>query len=136
LGKKKRAQEDYSKNRERYLEQQRGYRAVNPEKVGAARKVARQRRRALMRDAVCDGHTSNDLSVYWLEQGFVACVLQGPDCDVVYEHMDHLTPLSRGGSHSRENLVPACARCNWAKYNRTYGEWVRFVNEQRRAKVN
>ena len=81
-----------------------------------------------MRNADCDGHTSADLSAYWLEQGFIACVLQGPDCDVVYEHMDHLTPLSRGGSHTLENLAPACGRCNMQKSAKTYDEWVAKVN--------
>ena len=29
--------------------------------------------------------------------------------------MDHVTPLSRGGEHSAENVVPACRECNSAK---------------------
>ena len=99
-------------------------------------RAGKQKRRAHIKNAVCDGHTRGDLSVYWLEQGFIACVLQGPDCDVFYEHMDHLTPLSRGGSHTLENLVPACGRCNMQKSAKTYEEWLVFVNRRRRAKVN
>ena len=30
-------------------------------------------------------------------------------------HVDHLHPLSRGGSHNFENLVPSCRRCNLKK---------------------
>lgn len=26
--------------------------------------------------------------------------------------LDHVVPLARGGARTRENLVPACARCN------------------------
>ena len=98
--------------------------------------AGKQKRRARLANAVRDGHTPADLSVYWLERGFIACVLQGPDCDVVYEHMDHLTPLSRGGSHALENLAPACGRCNMQKATKTYDEWLVFVNGRRRAKVN
>lgn len=33
--------------------------------------------------------------------------------------VDHLTPLTRGGEHGRENVVPACHRCNSSKNDRT-----------------
>ena len=124
------------KKSEQKREEKKRRKAADPERVRLEKRTARRRRRALMKNADCDRHTAKDLSVYWLEQGFIACVLQGPDCDVVYEHMDHLTPLSRGGSHTLENLVPACGRCNMQKGSRTYDEWLVFVNEQRRAKVN
>lgn len=29
--------------------------------------------------------------------------------------VDHLIPLSRGGTHKRSNLVPACRDCNQQK---------------------
>lgn len=29
--------------------------------------------------------------------------------------MDHVIPLSRGGEHTIDNLVPACSRCNNTK---------------------
>jgi len=30
-------------------------------------------------------------------------------------HMDHVVPVSRGGLHCAENLLPACASCNLSK---------------------
>lgn len=32
--------------------------------------------------------------------------------------IDHVVPLSRGGSHTPDNIVPACAGCNSRKHNR------------------
>jgi 5-methylcytosine-specific restriction endonuclease McrA len=40
---------------------------------------------------------------------------------------DHVWPLSRGGSHTRSNVVPACRPCNASKGARTLGEWYGFA---------
>jgi 5-methylcytosine-specific restriction endonuclease McrA len=37
--------------------------------------------------------------------------------------IDHIIPLSRGGSHSFDNLTCACLKCNAEKGNRTPEEW-------------
>lgn len=37
---------------------------------------------------------------------------------------DHIIPVSRGGSHDRENLTTACFRCNRAKRDKTPEEWL------------
>ena len=39
--------------------------------------------------------------------------------------MDHKTPITRGGPHSKENVVPACRRCNARKHTKTTEEFVR-----------
>ena len=36
---------------------------------------------------------------------------------------DHVVPLSRGGAHTAENVVPACKPCNSSKRDRTPNEW-------------
>ncbi len=33
--------------------------------------------------------------------------------------MDHVVPISRGGPHTRDNVVPACRPCNSRKHNNT-----------------
>ena len=40
--------------------------------------------------------------------------------------IDHVIPLSRGGSHSWENLVLACQTCNSSKHNKLLEEWGRY----------
>lgn len=37
---------------------------------------------------------------------------------------DHIVPLSRGGSHTEDNLVAACRSCNSSKHARALEEWL------------
>jgi len=37
--------------------------------------------------------------------------------------LDHLIPLSRGGSHGIGNLIPMCKSCNCTKHDKTFMEW-------------
>jgi 5-methylcytosine-specific restriction endonuclease McrA len=37
--------------------------------------------------------------------------------------IDHVVPLSRGGTHSDSNLVPCCRSCNSSKSDRLTEEW-------------
>ncbi len=36
---------------------------------------------------------------------------------------EHVVPLTRGGSHTKSNIVPACRTCNASKNSRTPQEW-------------
>jgi 5-methylcytosine-specific restriction endonuclease McrA len=36
---------------------------------------------------------------------------------------DHVIPLSKGGKHTKANIVPACRHCNASKNKRTPREW-------------
>jgi len=44
-------------------------------------------------------------------------------CDNSASTLDHVVPISRGGSHGIGNLVPACNHCNFSKAGRTIMEW-------------
>jgi hypothetical protein len=41
---------------------------------------------------------------------------------------DHLTPLSRGGSHTMANIAPACHSCNCSKNDKTAPEYFRYLS--------
>ncbi len=43
---------------------------------------------------------------------------------------DHVIPLSRGGTHSADNVVPACPQCNTEKGDQTLDEWLESKNKQ------
>lgn len=38
--------------------------------------------------------------------------------------MDHVVPISRGGAHSKDNVLPVCKPCNRAKHTSLLGEWL------------
>ncbi|MDQ3474782.1 MAG: HNH endonuclease [Actinomycetota bacterium] len=43
-------------------------------------------------------------------------------CGITATSIDHVVPRSRGGTHSWDNVVAACRRCNHAKADRTLAE--------------
>ena len=46
--------------------------------------------------------------------------------DVFADTLDHVTPLSKGGAHVIENLVPACRPCNSSKGDKLLADWIFF----------
>jgi 5-methylcytosine-specific restriction endonuclease McrA len=44
-------------------------------------------------------------------------------CGQPSAHIDHIIPLSRGGTHSIGNLAPACQWCNLSKSSKFIMEW-------------
>jgi 5-methylcytosine-specific restriction endonuclease McrA len=49
-------------------------------------------------------------------------------CDARATHLDHVEPLSKGGSDTESNIVPACAKCNLSKGAKTLAEWIGVRN--------
>lgn len=43
------------------------------------------------------------------------CVYCGEDINPLNWHLDHYTPLSKGGKNKFENIVPSCSTCNLMK---------------------
>ena len=39
-------------------------------------------------------------------------------------HFDHVIPVSRGGAHVRENILPSHKRCNLRKGNKLMSEFL------------
>ena len=100
----------------------------NPEKIT----LYNHRKRALIENA--EGSYSILEARYLLIwQGYVCA---NPSCcadlRVVKKHLDHKTPLSRGGSNSIENLQWLCEPCNCRKWKYTQDEWL-VLQRQRAA---
>jgi hypothetical protein len=45
-------------------------------------------------------------------------------------HIDHITPISKGGAHAENNLVAACADCNKAKASKLLFQWLPVLSEK------
>lgn len=41
-----------------------------------------------------------------------------------WEHQDHLMPVALGGEYTKENIVPACAKCNRSKSAMHPADWI------------
>lgn len=49
-------------------------------------------------------------------------------------HMEHITPISKGGNNTITNIIPVCKYCNRSKAHDNFIEWYRnqfFYNEKR-----
>jgi 5-methylcytosine-specific restriction endonuclease McrA len=111
----------------RHADAQQRYRHAYPDKkyvrTPEQSRVANQRRRA--RQLHSDGRFSvADIQhKYEMQKGLCAycdCALNG-----IY-HIDHVVPISRGGSNSIENIVLSCPQCNLSKGAKTLSEWERY----------
>ena len=107
------------------------YYAENREAIAARRAtpegrrkrvIAQQRREARKRNQGGSGVTRAQWEEV-LEDHDHACAYCGSDGPL---HMDHVTPISRGGSHDASNVVPACQPCNSSKNDRTVEEWIGY----------
>lgn len=93
---------------------------LKPKKEWSAesKKAKRQRRRAPIGAGGFSGKQLRELgnACGW------HCRWCGAYCKDDY-HVDHITPLSRGGSNRIENICIACPKCNLSKGAQTGGEW-------------
>jgi 5-methylcytosine-specific restriction endonuclease McrA len=56
------------------------------------------------------------------------CIYCQTDLKKVW-HLDHYTPLSRGGKNNFKNIVPSCPRCNIMKGNMDGHQFVRWCQK-------
>ncbi|HKW78680.1 MAG TPA: HNH endonuclease signature motif containing protein [Candidatus Limnocylindria bacterium] len=83
----------------------------------AVRRAAENRRRA--REVAGGSFTAAEWAALITQYGG-RCAYRG---ELATLHVDHRTPLSRGGSNRIENILPACARCNLEKARMTEAEF-------------
>lgn len=80
-----------------------------------------ERTRRKAREAAAPGlrrRAMRDLVAKWRRSG-VACAYCPGSCETI----DHVVPLSRGGTNYEGNLVPCCKRCNSSKSDLLLIEW-------------
>jgi 5-methylcytosine-specific restriction endonuclease McrA len=87
----------------------------------AAGAAARDRRRARVANAPGQ-YGEKDVLECMLQQGGRCFYCVKPLTNGF--HVEHMTPLSRGGSNGPENIVCSCATCNLRKGTRTAAEFI------------
>ncbi len=104
--------ESHARHRERRIAGVRDWESRNPELALSYRKAQRHKRRAIE----AAGTLTFDQWLAILEQfdwrcGYCLVKLTSPT-------MDHVDPVSRGGQHTAENVIPSCLACNLRKYDK------------------
>jgi 5-methylcytosine-specific restriction endonuclease McrA len=112
--------ENYKKNADHRKEKAKEWKEKNPEKAKIIHRASQAKRRARFREA--DGHHSaSDIEKLLL--------LQKWKCPMCHSnlrsgfHVDHVHPLSRGGSNWPSNLQCLCPKCNQQKHNKDPIAW-------------
>lgn len=95
------------------------YRSKNPERYRASHRIHQARRRGLV--VACASIPDEDLRRIYDEEWCSYCLKY---VDRTGRTIDHVTPLSKGGKHSLENLVMACKPCNSSKSDKDLQEWL------------
>ena len=96
----------------------RSWRKLNPARARIQALVDRAKRRARMNSAPGSVTAQQIADLFAVWQCCAYC--RRSDCKLT---IDHVQPLTRGGSNDISNLVPACRSCNSRKHNKTIEEW-------------
>ena len=117
----------YKDNKKEEDERSRKYRQTENGKN--LHRKSEHKRRALKLNAELEEFSSNEI----FERDGYICQLCGkktrPDCKwthKLFPNLDHIIPLSKGGSHTKSNTQCLCRRCNVTKYNTGKGDQLRL----------
>ncbi|AXH72170.1 MAG: HNH endonuclease [Siphoviridae sp. ctdc_1] len=136
---KKNAQQKFyrSQNKDVISERNRKYKLENPEKIKQKNRnyVARNPEKARLW-AVNNQHKrrsykksslkSSELKEWLVSQPKV-CLYCRCECEQNF-HIDHITPLSKGGLHEIQNLTISCEWCNCHKSNKSVEEFIIWLS--------
>lgn len=98
----------------------------------AQRRLAQERRHERRQDYSLTNEEWRATCSYFNDK----CAYCGADGLMTY---DHFIPFSKGGSFTKDNIVPACSFCNSSKNNSFFDEWYpkqEFFNEDNEKKIS
>ena len=107
----------YAGNRRARIAGVRRYQKKHPEATRLRQQAARRIRNK--RKLAGRGVTAKELRELMALYGEICAYCRTAKADTI----DHVTPLSRGGKHEIENILPACKPCNYSKHTMTLEEW-------------
>jgi 5-methylcytosine-specific restriction endonuclease McrA len=107
----------YANNPEQKIALVRAYQKRNPEKIREHGRNAYHKRRSQKKGG--RGVSPEETKALFAAYGGLCAYCKKNKA----ASLDHVIPLSRGGEHCIENVVPACLDCNCSKHARTPEEW-------------
>jgi 5-methylcytosine-specific restriction endonuclease McrA len=93
-----------------------------------------KRRKAQMRDSVAIQLSGKQVRARFAQFDH-CCAYCGAGGEL---HIEHVVPISKGGTHALGNVVPACESCNYSKTTHEVESWYRsqpFFSELRWRKI-
>lgn len=120
-----RAAKYYAKNKEKCIECVNECRRKYPEKYGMLARAMSARRRKRKADGDPPAKVAK-----WTARQAKVCTWCGANCASDY-HVDHIIPLSRGGTHHIDNLCISCPPCNLSKGAKLPEEFKRATSAPR-----
>lgn len=108
-------------NRDKEAARMRRWSKTNPEQASANVRSYKAKKRGAE-----GSHCAKDIEeILVLQGGF--CVYCKIEISNGNKHIDHITPISRGGSNGPENLQVLCRTCNMRKHDKTHEEYLTFI---------
>ena len=90
---------------------------ANPERVNLKHRIRRQKKRSAAPSDVTGAAWLLRAAEFGNRCAYCASLMRVPE-------MDHIVPIASGGTHTMDNLVPACRRCNSSKSGRPMLVWL------------
>lgn len=103
----------YEKNQQKQKDATRAWKQNNKEKVVCQRSERRARMKGCVVERVDIEKIRSGNRCFWC----------GKKIKKGHKHVDHVMPLALGGSHSENNLVLSCSKCNLSKSAKHPNEW-------------
>jgi len=114
----------YVRDRDKLRERGRRWEKENPEKCSKKRSI----RRALKNGAIVGNlRAIDEWEKKWRKSSRLKCYWCKELTNGRKAHLDHILSLSRGGSHSIDNLCVSCASCNLRKHSKPIDVWNRQI---------
>lgn len=125
------------KNKDRIDELRKAWRKNNPDKLSAQIRTASRIRRARLKNTLHSPYTEPevldlygvDCHICGLKIDLKAPRLSGQEGWEQGLHIDHLVPISQGGSDTLDNIRPSHGLCNVKKGSKQYDETISLEGE-------
>jgi len=103
------------------------WKAAYPEEDRVARAAQKYRRRAVTGQRSDMPAVSKDGRLTWPQWEGILAAFNGKCayCDAAGEmQIEHVVPVARGGTHTADNIVPSCKKCNNSKNAKELRSWL------------